>query len=139
MRPIFHLSLPVRDLDEAVDFYSSQLDAQIGRHTESFADALMFGAQVTLQNDPASVSDPMPRTRHFGATLPWAAWERISARFAGSALIVEAATVSFAGDPTEQGKMMITDPSGNLIEIKAYRNPFQVLGPLADAWGPTGS
>jgi len=26
---------------------------------------------------------------------------------------------------------MIVDPSGNLIEIKAYRQPEHVLGPLA--------
>jgi uncharacterized protein len=133
MRPIFHLSVPVRDLDEAVDFYRDRLGARIGRRTELFADALVFGAQVTLQNDPAGVSDPMPRTRHFGATLPWAEWERVSAVLAGSAPVVEGRTISYAGEPTEQGKMMISDPSGNLIEIKAYRHPEEVLGPLASA------
>lgn len=133
MRPIFHLSIPVRDLDEAVTFYRTELGAQIGRRTAEFADALVFGAQITLQNDPAGVSDPMPRTRHFGATLVWAEWEVVTERFIGSALVVEARTVSFAGQPIEQGKMMITDPSGNLIEIKAYRHPEEVLGPLAGA------
>jgi extradiol dioxygenase family protein len=48
-------------------------------------------------------------------------------------LVIEEAKVSYEGAPTEQGKIMITDPSGNLIEIKAYRHPSQVLGPLADA------
>jgi extradiol dioxygenase family protein len=86
MRPIFHLSIPVRNLQEAVEFYASHLDAQIGRQTETFADALMFGAQVTLQNDPSRVSNPMPRTQHFGATLAWTDWEIFSARFAGSVL-----------------------------------------------------
>ena len=56
MRPIFHLSIPVRDLSEAVDFYQSHLGAEIGRRTDDFVDALLFGAQVTLQNDPASVT-----------------------------------------------------------------------------------
>jgi extradiol dioxygenase family protein len=28
-------------------------------------------------------------------------------------------------------RLMIVDPSGNLIEIKAYRQPEHVLGPLA--------
>jgi hypothetical protein len=131
MRPIFHLSLPVRDLDEAVSFYRDQLGAQIGRQTADFADALVFGAQLTLQNDPVSVSDPMPRTRHFGATLPWAEWELVTERLGLSATVVEARTISYAGEPIEQGKMMIQDPSGNLIEIKAYRHPAEVLGPLA--------
>jgi extradiol dioxygenase family protein len=35
-------------------------------------------------------------------------------------------------EPIEQGKMMIVDPSGNLIELKAYRQPDRVLGPLAE-------
>jgi hypothetical protein len=133
MRPIFHLSIPVRDLEESVEFYRSYLGAEIGRHTVTFADALLFGAQITLQSDAANVSSPMPRTRHFGATLPWDEWESVSDRFAESDLIVEAPTISYAGTPTEQGKMMITDPSGNLIEIKAYREQSQVLGILADS------
>ena len=132
MRPIFHLSIPVRDLDEAIEFYGSQLGAEIGRRTDGFADALVFGAQVTLQNDPGSVTSPMPRTRHFGATLRWDEWELVASRFAGGPLVVESPTVSYEGEPTEQGKMMIVDPSGNLIEIKAYREPGKVLGPLAD-------
>jgi extradiol dioxygenase family protein len=130
MRPIFHLSIPVRNLEEAITFYSEQLGAQIGRKTDSFADVLVFGAQVTLQNDPANVSDPMPRTRHFGATLPWADWEGAASRLGDSPLIVEAPKISYAGEPIEQGKLMITDPSGNLIEIKAYRHPDRVLGPV---------
>jgi extradiol dioxygenase family protein len=32
------------------------------------------------------------------------------------------------GTPNEQGKMYLADPSHNVIEIKAYRNPRAVLG-----------
>jgi extradiol dioxygenase family protein len=136
VRPVFHLSIPVRDLDEAVAFYREILGADIGRHTEGFADAHLFGAQVTLQNDPASVSTPMPRTRHFGATLPWEEWEEAAARLAQGQPVVEPPTVSDRGRSTEQAKMMIADPSGNLIEIKAYRRPGEILGSLpADTTG----
>ncbi|WP_372782188.1 VOC family protein [Phenylobacterium sp.] len=131
MRPIFHISFPVRDLAEAVVFYRDELGAEIGRHEAGFSDALLFGAQVTLQNDPDNVSKPMPRTRHFGATIPWADWEALAQRFGEAANLVEAPRVSYAGAPTEQGKLMLSDPSGNLIEIKAYRHPENVLGQLA--------
>ena len=79
-----------------------------------------------------SVIDPMPRTRHFGATLSWPEWESFVERLVDPALIVEPATLSYIGEPIEQGKLMIVYPSGNLIEIKAYRNPAAVLGPLAE-------
>jgi extradiol dioxygenase family protein len=129
--PIFHLSFPVRDLHEAVEFYTAELGAEIGRQTETFADALMFGAQVTLQSDPNSVTKPMPRSRHYGATLSWEEWETLAERFAESSLIVEPPTISYEGEMIEQGKLMIADPSGNLVEIKAYRNPDHVLGSIA--------
>lgn len=132
MRPIFHLSFPVRDLNEAIEFYCSQLGATIGRRTATFADALMFGAQITLQDDPSSVTRPMPRTRHFGATLPWNEWEVLVGRLGERSFVVEAATISYAGEPREQGKLMLADPSGNLIELKAYRQPAAVLGSLAE-------
>ena len=131
MRPIFHLSFPVRDLPEAVEFYRDQLGARIGRREATFADALLFGAQVTLQNDPANVLTPMPRSRHFGATIPWAEWEILASRFGLADNLVEPPLVSHAGEPTEQAKLMLTDPSGNFIELKAYRRPEKVLGRLA--------
>ena len=131
MRPIFHLSFPVRDMAEATRFYEEVLGAQIGRREDSFTDVLVFGAQLTIQNDPANVTEPMPRTRHFGATLDWVAWEVIAARLGSSASAREPPTISYRGEPIEQGKMMIADPSGNLIELKAYRQPGEVLGALA--------
>jgi extradiol dioxygenase family protein len=131
MRPIFHISFPVRDLAEAIAFYQDELGAEIGRREFGFADALLFGAQVTLQNDPDNVLKPMPRTRHFGATIPWEEWERLARHFAEASNLVEPPTVSYGGSPTEQGKLMLSDPSGNLIEIKAYRHPEVVLGQLA--------
>jgi extradiol dioxygenase family protein len=47
--------------------------------------------------------------------------------------LVELPSVSYEGQPIEQGKLMIRDPSGNFIELKAYRHPERVLGSLAGA------
>ncbi len=132
MRPIFHLSFPVRDLEEALSFYTSRLSAQIGRRSDTVADLLVFGAQVTIHDDPSAVVGAMSRTTHFGATLPWDEWEALAAGLVEAADIVEGPTVSFEGEAIEQGKLMLSDPSGNLIEIKAYRDPAAVLGSLAD-------
>jgi extradiol dioxygenase family protein len=62
--------------------------------------------------------------------------EAVVARHAGSPWLVEPPRVSYPGEPIEQGKMMMADPSGNLIEIKAYRHPEQVLGPPGEPVDP---
>jgi extradiol dioxygenase family protein len=121
----------VTDLDDALEFYVQELEADIGRRTPGVVDVLLFGAQLTLHEEPASVTAVMPRTRHFGATLPWDEWEALVRRLEGHARIVEPRTVSYEGETTEQGKLMLSDPSGNLIEVKAYRHPAHVLGPVA--------
>ena len=125
--PIFHLSFPVQDLDEAIAFYSA-LGGVMGRRETAWADVALFGAQLTLQHVPEDVLQPMPRSRHFGATLPWQDWEQLVGRLGG---FIEGPRVDYPGTDREQAKAMIADPSGNLIELKAYRRPAAVLGQLA--------
>jgi uncharacterized protein len=127
---LFHLSFPVRDLDEAIVFYIATFGATPGRRETAWADIALFGAQITLQHEPANVVVPMPRTRHFGATLDWPEWERLTG---GLSDFVEPPKISFAGTEREQAKAMIADPSGNLIEMKAYRHPERVLPGLSEA------
>jgi uncharacterized protein len=124
---IFHLSFPVHDLDEAIAFYLT-LGGVPGRRETGWADVALFNAQLTLQAIPEDVLQPMPRSRHFGATLPWDDWEQLVARLAS---FVEGPRIDYAGTDREQAKAMIADPSGNLIELKAYRRPSVVLGQLA--------
>ena len=128
MSAIFHLSFPVRDLDEALRFYAGVLGAVPGRREETWADIALFGAQLTLQHRPGDVTAPMPRSRHFGATLPWDDWKSLVGRLTD---FVELPRVDHEGTEREQAKAMIADPSGNLIELKAYRDPRAVLGELA--------
>ena len=125
---IFHLSFPVRNLDDALVFYQNNLGGALGRREETWADVALFGAQVTLQLSPRDVTQSMPRTRHFGATLDWSEWEALTAALTD---FVEAPRIDFGGTPREQAKAMVQDPSGNLIELKAYRHPEAVLGDLA--------
>jgi len=60
---------------------------------------------------------------------PWdGEWEALVARLAD---FVEAPRIDHRGTEREQAKAMVADPSGNLIELKAYRDPRAVLGELA--------
>ena len=60
MQPILHLSIPVRDMDEARDFYVHTLGCQAARRREDFTDVWFYGMQITLQDRPDEV---MPLAR----------------------------------------------------------------------------
>ncbi len=124
MQPILHLSIPVRDVEEARDFYVHTLGCQAARVRTGFADIWFFGMQVTLQDRPHEVASTGAETsRHFGVTLGRDEFDATIARLASSGVdwLVPVSTDD-EGQPTEQTKAKIVDPSGNVIELKTYRD-----------------
>ena len=132
-RYIFHLSIPVSDLASSGRFYVEVLGARIGRATEEWLDVLLWGHQITLQRRPEEVL-PVERQgkRHFGVVLPWNVWRDEIARLEGiGARFLETPATMLGGTDDEHAKAYLADPSGNVIELKAYRNVHRTLG-LAD-------
>jgi extradiol dioxygenase family protein len=129
-RPIFHLSIPVADLNAAKQFYTDVLGARVGRTTDDWLDVLLWGHQITLQRRPDDVLSPVAQgKRHFGVILPWAEWEALGARLrARNVPFRSPPAVTNAGTPQEQGKIYLADPSHNVIEIKSYRNLAATIG-----------
>src|SRR5438045_50632 len=134
MRP-FYLSLHVRDLAAARDFYVGLLGCCEGRSTTCWVDFEFFGHQLSLHlGDPAptqligEVEGVRVPLLHFGAILGWGEFDALAARLraAGVAFIIPP-QVRFAGAPGEQATMFFLDPSGNAIELKAFRDPSQVF------------
>ncbi|HYJ10653.1 MAG TPA: hypothetical protein VEX18_16640, partial [Polyangiaceae bacterium] len=106
------------------------LNARVGRQQADWLDVLLWGHQITLQHRPTEVLAPEQQgKRHFGVVLPWNEWQQEVARIgAASAGVYGAAKIESAGTPEEHGKLYLSDPSGNIIELKAYRNVEQTLG-----------
>jgi extradiol dioxygenase family protein len=63
---------------------------------------------------------PVP---HFGLVLEMKDWESLAAQLkaAGAAFVIQP-TIRFKGRPGEQATMFLTDPSGNALEFKAFRD-----------------
>ncbi|HEX4127386.1 MAG TPA: VOC family protein [Acidimicrobiales bacterium] len=124
MQPILHLSIPVRDIDEAREFYVHTLGCQAARARSGFTDVWFFGLQITLQDRPDEVA-PLKAggSRHFGVTLSRDDFDAMTARLTacGVAWVVPVSTDD-EGRSTEQTKVKIADPSGNVIEFKTYRD-----------------
>ena len=123
-RHIFHLSIPVADLQTAKTFYVEVLGASVGRETREWLDILVWGHQITLQLRPTEVLAPQQQgKRHFGVVLPWEEWEGEATRISsiGASFLSEPRVLN-GGTTEEQAKFYLADPSHNIIEVKAYRN-----------------
>jgi extradiol dioxygenase family protein len=129
-RHIFHLSIPVADLADAKRFYVEVLGARVGREKADWIDVLLWGHQITLQGRPEEVL-PLAKQgkRHFGVVLPWSEWEAETARIERSGEgILDKSRIEMKGTEDEHAKLYLHDPSGNVIELKAYRNVERTLG-----------
>ena len=128
-RPIFHLAFPVRDLEEAKNFYVTTFGARVGRVRDKWSDIFLFEGQITLHERPSEVLPALEHgVRHFGAVLAWRDWEALANRLDKMKVQFKVKpNVSGVGTEVEQAKMLLSDPSGNVIEVKAYRNPSVAL------------
>ena len=128
----FHLAICVHDLGEARKFYGEMLGCPEGRSTACWIDFNLYGHQLVCHKTglavaelPTSLVDseavPVP---HFGVVLAWHEWEILAERLrnAGADFLIEP-TVRFKGKPGEQATMFLADPSGNMLEFKAMRDP----------------
>ena len=131
MEGVLHLSLPVRDLPEALDFYVRVLGCDAGRRTEDWADVWFFGMQVTLQHRPEEVLPPeLVGTRHFGVALSSVDLRALLTRLSPHTIDwVHPPTIDHAGTSKEQRKAKLRDPSGNVIELKSYADVSASLRP----------
>ena len=131
----FHLAIPVRDIDEARDFYGTKMGFSEGRSTKEWIDFNMFGHQVVTHLNPNIGKDgkvqsihnhvdghgvPVP---HFGVVLEFDEWQKLADKVRGfiDVFLIEP-YVRFEGQVGEQGTMFFCDPSGNALEFKAFRD-----------------
>ena len=140
MTPPFHLAFPVTDLAATRTFFTEVLGCRLGREDERWIDFDFFGHQITAHLvDPETVAaaptnpvdgDAVP-ARHFGVVLGWEDWHSFAERLqaAGLTFLIEP-HIRFAGQVGEQATLFITDPSGNALEFKSFRNPDRLFARL---------
>ena len=87
MAPLFHLSIPVDDLDRAKSFYLNTLGCEIGRETKGRFDINFFSHHVVAHLSPKDAgrddgtipsdgaTSPL---RHFGVVLEPDEWNEIN-------------------------------------------------------------
>ena len=129
--PLFHLAIPVTDLEDARYFYVNTLGCSIGRFDQRWVDYDFFGHQLTTHlvenmpvGDPANdVDGKAVPVRHFGVILDWDRWHQLRDELLDRQVdfLIEP-SIRFAGEVGEQATLFVTDPSGNVLEFKSFRD-----------------
>ncbi len=136
----FHLAIPVRNLDEAKNFYVNTLKCKPGRSSQCWIDLDLYGHQLVchldeslghdgqvslINNDVESHGVPVP---HFGVVLTMKDWQQLADRLKASGVkFVIEPYVRFEGLPGEQATLFFLDPSGNALEFKAFKDISQLF------------
>tara|TARA_B100001142_G_scaffold244887_1_gene244238 strand:+ start:593 stop:1003 length:411 start_codon:yes stop_codon:yes gene_type:complete len=132
---LFHLAIPVLDLDSANDFYINVLGCSKGRSSSKWIDFNFYGHQLVCHEVKKSVNKdsndvdgnniPVP---HFGIILEWNQFQKLSADLQSKNInfIIEP-TIRFKGQVGEQAIMFLKDPSNNAIEFKSFRNNDEIF------------
>ncbi|HEX5818157.1 MAG TPA: VOC family protein, partial [Gemmatimonadales bacterium] len=132
----FHYAFHVTDLASTRRFYCDTLGCVEGRSTDAWVDFDFFGHQLSAHVHASppqplwtgqvdGVTVPMP---HFGAIIPWDRFQALARRLEEVEVpFIVPPRIRYEGRPGEQATMFFEDPSGNAIEIKAFRNPDDVF------------
>ena len=135
MRP-FHLAFPVKDLEATRDFYVNVLGCKTGRSAPSWIDFDMFGHQLSAHlapNEPTYadtnvIDGKHVPARHWGVILTLEEWEELSTRLKGlGTKFIIAPHIRFKGQVGEQATMFLLDPSGNVLEFKAFKDEADIF------------
>ena len=127
----FHLAIQVHDLNQAREFYGSVLGCSEGRSAATWIDFNLYGHQLVchlnrdmeLQTHSNAVDEHDVPVPHFGVVLNMDDWEELAHRLRDQKVdfIIEP-YIRFGDQPGKQGTMFFSDPSGNAIEFKAFRD-----------------
>ena len=139
----FHLAIPVSDLQTSLIFYEDMLGCGRGRESADWVDLNFYGHQLVLHRvtttEGPSASNPVDGEQvpvpHFGVVLPWPDFESLAEQLASRGAVFEIPpTTRFAGRLGEQRTFFLTDPSGNCLEFKAFRDPSRLFAADLEAY-----
>jgi uncharacterized protein len=122
-RDVFHLAIPVRDLDESVTFYVVKLGCKLARRYDDRVTLDFFGDQVVCHLAPDRIaSKPEFYPRHFGVSfVERKAFEDVYrlAKQRDLTMLVDL-TSRFQNTCESHVFFALVDPSNNVIEFKYY-------------------
>jgi len=126
---MFHLAIPIVNIEETMSFYLNTLKASLGRSASNWADFNLFGNQITVQENssftkliPIISKEGIP-VNHFGIVLNLSDWNKLKDKLKNKGInfLLEPKVV-FEGEVGEQHSFFILDPNGYAIEFKGFKD-----------------
>ncbi len=134
--PRFHIAFPVDNLESAKNFYTKILGCSLGRESDKWIDFNLYGHQVVAHLSPKEcresyinkVDGDMVSCRHFGVILSWNDWEILGKKIKKNKIkFMIKPKIRFKNLKGEQGTFFLSDPSGNVLEFKSFKNDSMVF------------
>src|SRR5690349_8710513 len=112
MNNLFHLAFPVKDLEEAREFYGGVLGCEEGRSSADWIDFNLYGHQIVAHLAPEESTGVRHRNEvdadhvpvpHFGVVLPMDDWKNLAEKLKseGVEFVIEP-KIRFQGQVGEQ-------------------------------------
>ena len=135
LRP-FHLAFPIYSIKKTILWYTKILGCSVGRQSKEWVDFNFFGHQITAHKinnkswkDQTNIVDGHNiSSRHFGIILEMKQWNLICEKLKKNKInfIIEP-NIRFKGKKGEQATLFIQDPSGNILEFKAFNDDLKIF------------
>ena len=135
LRP-FHLAFPIYRIEETIQWYTKILGCTIGRKDSKWVDFNFFGHQISghvidIKNIPSQtnlVDGHNVPSRHFGIILEPRNWKILSEKLINNKIqFIIKPNTRFKGEKGEQSTFFISDPSGNVLEFKSFKNDNMIF------------
>ncbi|CAM1369569.1 VOC family protein [Tenacibaculum xiamenense] len=129
MNALFHMSLPCKDLDNTLKFYTYELGFDKGRKTDKWVDINLFGNQLTfVLIDNYNFQFPfyiLEKERlpsfHFGVILENDHWDYVYDQVIKWSEDTIVKTTFFEDKHGEQSSFFVKDPNDYYIEFKTFK------------------
>jgi extradiol dioxygenase family protein len=128
---IFHLAIPINDIDQAKKFYCDGLGCSLGRQNSQALILNFYGHQLVAHKTQETLIAPKSiYPRHFGLIfLNESHWNQLlNTAQAKNLEFYEQPKLRFPNQLTEHSTFFLQDPFYNLLEFKFYRHKEAIFG-----------
>lgn len=128
---IFHLAIPINNIDDAKHFYGHILGAKIGRESPYAVIFDFYSHQLVGHTTKETLTPPLSiYPRHFGLIFTQEShWDLLLKRCRDNSLeLYKEVKLRFTGELIEHQTFFLQDPSYNILEFKFYRHYEAIFG-----------